>query len=631
MHIKVRCQCGAALAAPAEKAGLRCRCPKCGASVQIPASSPPRAEQPAGAHLQATSSAAQQHAAHRLANTSVLPPKRARAAQQPEIDLPDMNSELDELGLGSSANLDLLALAGGPGHYSMTAQLQPFPLGGQRSSLPPWFWAVAGVGVTVVLGLVVMVTMLAMRSDSHQPSASEVASAASNSATAAAPLAVMAPAPAISSTAALATAKVTPASAPVVVQQPAAAPPVPSGRVTVNASVADIIDSVEDGVVLITTYNSAGKELGLGSGFVVDATGLVGTNFHVIADCYSAKVQFRDGSKCDVAGVRAHDRSRDLAILQLRNQPPKIHVLPMRTDQNPRTGCEVIAIGHPRGFQFTVTTGIVSAVHTTADLPDDVRDFLKAPSDNVWIQTNAAISGGNSGGPLLNMQGEVLGINTWVASGQNLGFATHVRHLAELQGKLAPNPRSLAELQHETGPGGFLKEISPEVTNVLEEFKEQFAEFTRDVNSLKQQGATKQQMLQLVATQNPLPMFTRRLLDLAGEHRQTPVAFQALSMICALAEFPSGVAYPADAYKKALDQLIEDHLDHPQMADLLLLLAKTEEKQIPDFGRRVIEAAAEPELRGKACLALAISLMSRKWTERAAKYTPRPISAQSSR
>ena len=86
----------------------------------------------------------------------------------------------------------------------------------------------------------------------------------------------------------------------------------------------------------------------------------------------------------------------------------------------------MIAIGHPQGFKFTTTTGIISAVHTTAELPDPYREAIRAPAEQVWIQTNAAISGGNSGGPLLNRAGEVIGINTWVAAGQNLGFAVDV-------------------------------------------------------------------------------------------------------------------------------------------------------------------------------------------------------------
>ena len=95
----------------------------------------------------------------------------------------------------------------------------------------------------------------------------------------------------------------------------------------------------------------------------------------------------------------------------------------------------VIAVGHPQGFRFTTTMGIISSVHATSDLPDEYRESIKAPAENVWIQTSAAINGGNSGGPLLNLEGEVIGINTWIAQGQNLGFAVDVRHLIALREK----------------------------------------------------------------------------------------------------------------------------------------------------------------------------------------------------
>src|SRR5690606_27043253 len=144
------------------------------------------------------------------------------------------------------------------------------------------------------------------------------------------------------------------------------------------------------------------------------------TNYHVVSAAAKASVQFRDGEKFPVKGYRAYDPSADLAILELEKKPAKIEPLRLAETEELRQGSEVIAIGHPQGFKFTTTTGIVSGVYRTGELPEDARWFLDAPESNVWIQTNAVISNGSSGGPLLNQRGEVIGINTWIMRGLNL-------------------------------------------------------------------------------------------------------------------------------------------------------------------------------------------------------------------
>jgi hypothetical protein len=144
---------------------------------------------------------------------------------------------------------------------------------------------------------------------------------------------------------------------------------------------ADLIERIDDGVVMISVKDARGQELGFGTGFVVDASGLVATNFHVLEDGDRATAQFRDGSRINIIGLRAWDVKRDLAIVQLAQPPANLEVLELGQAATPRQGTDVIAIGHPRGFQFTTTTGIVSAVHTTATLPEDLQEFLEAPGD----------------------------------------------------------------------------------------------------------------------------------------------------------------------------------------------------------------------------------------------------------
>ncbi len=143
----------------------------------------------------------------------------------------------------------------------------------------------------------------------------------------------------------------------------------------------------------------------LGSGFVLNAKeGIVITNNHVIADADEITVNFSDGSKL-VAELVGTDPKTDIAVLKVKPEAPLTEVNFGDSDKS-RIGDWVMAIGNPFGLGGTVTLGIVSAVG---------RDISSGPYDN-YIQTDASINRGNSGGPLFNMSGEVIGINTAIIS-----------------------------------------------------------------------------------------------------------------------------------------------------------------------------------------------------------------------
>ena len=202
---------------------------------------------------------------------------------------------------------------------------------------------------------------------------------------------------------------------PIILTPPAG---VPAGRP--QLTVQQIIQQVDRGVVLITVKNAKNEKIGLGSGFLIDRSGLVATNYHVISKAADATATFADGKSVAIKGCRAWDADRDLAILELTRVPDQAQVLQLCKSTERIEGSDVIAVGHPQGFRFTTTTGIISAVHSTAELPGKYREAIETPQDNVWVQTNAAINGGNSGGPLLNFEGEVIAINTWVGKGRIL-------------------------------------------------------------------------------------------------------------------------------------------------------------------------------------------------------------------
>src|SRR6201987_3373849 len=153
----------------------------------------------------------------------------------------------------------------------------------------------------------------------------------------------------------------------------------------------------------------------LGSGFIIDASGLVVTNNHVIAEADEINVILNDGTKLKATLV-GKDNKSDLALLRVHSDKP-IKAVKFGDSGKLRLGEWVIAIGNPFSLGGSVTAGIVSARN---------RDINSGPYDN-YIQTDAAINRGNSGGPLFNLNGEVVGINTAIISPSGgsigIGFA----------------------------------------------------------------------------------------------------------------------------------------------------------------------------------------------------------------
>lgn len=171
-------------------------------------------------------------------------------------------------------------------------------------------------------------------------------------------------------------------------------------------------------------------EANIGSGFVITADGLILTNKHVVADTTASyKVITNDSKKHDVVKIY-RDPLNDLAILKVTGSGLK--TLPLGDSSNLKLGQLVVAIGTPLGeFTNTVTTGIISGLGRGITAGSPFEGYVEK-LNNV-IQTDAAISPGNSGGPLLNSKGQVIGINTAIAAeGQNIGFAIPVNIAKEI-------------------------------------------------------------------------------------------------------------------------------------------------------------------------------------------------------
>src|ERR687888_1848061 len=227
--------------------------------------------------------------------------------------------------------------------------------------------------------------------------------------------------------------------------QPASASGSPTAA-TKTLSVNGVYSAARDGVVEITTTsNSASSDnspfpfgggsqrsKAQGSGFVYDTDGHIITNDHVVSGASSISVTFADGSKYSAKVVGA-DPSSDLAVLKVNAPSSKLHPLTLGDSSKLEVGQGVVAIGSPFGLEETVTSGIVSALN---------RDISSTNNFTIpgVIQTDAAINHGNSGGPLLNMAGEVVGVNTQIESdsggNEGVGFAVPSNTIRSIVTKL---------------------------------------------------------------------------------------------------------------------------------------------------------------------------------------------------
>ncbi|NOY41070.1 MAG: trypsin-like serine protease [Planctomycetes bacterium] len=184
----------------------------------------------------------------------------------------------------------------------------------------------------------------------------------------------------------------------------------------------DLIKQVEPSVVRIDVDGKHGESIG--SGFVVDSTGIVVTNHHVIAGASSAEVSFQNKKTAKVLGTLYLDKSRDIAVLKIDGNAYSALRL---AGELPLKGASVTAFGAPVGLSFSATEGIVSAVREIEELKEYTSKMA-----GTWIQTSTPISPGNSGGPLVNNKGEVVGANTMgMVIGQNLNFAISSIDIAE--------------------------------------------------------------------------------------------------------------------------------------------------------------------------------------------------------
>jgi serine protease Do len=192
---------------------------------------------------------------------------------------------------------------------------------------------------------------------------------------------------------------------------------------TKSRSAEELAESIKPSLCVITTRGREAKREGLGTGFVISADGLIATNAHVIGEGRPIAVEFADGKKYDATVVHAHDHKRDLAIIKIDAKDLK--AIPLADSDAIKDGQAVVAFGNPKGLKYSVVSGVVSGV----------REI----EGRKMIQLALPVEPGNSGGPLVDMQGRVQGIITLKGLvTDNLAFAGTVNDLKPLLKK--PNP-----------------------------------------------------------------------------------------------------------------------------------------------------------------------------------------------
>ena len=210
---------------------------------------------------------------------------------------------------------------------------------------------------------------------------------------------------------------------------PPLVPETPAKKQAGDLTPAELFKRLAPAVVTIVMLDGAGREISGGTGFVIDNAGTTVTNHHVIDEGHKMNVKFMEGAVYDDITLLAADPANDLALLRLTlakpksGKPPTFEALKLGNSDAVVVGERAISIGNPLGLDHTLTDGLVSARRMIDGRP--------------WIQMSVPVSPGNSGGPLFNMRGEVIGVTTaqigmgLMGRGQNLNIAVPAKTVAQ--------------------------------------------------------------------------------------------------------------------------------------------------------------------------------------------------------
>jgi S1-C subfamily serine protease/peroxiredoxin len=646
MPIKVKCgKCQSVISAPDSSAGKRAKCPKCAEPLQIPAANAsPTVPQKPTANTAAKQPAQSTGPGAKTPAVGSVKPRPQSAPPPSAID--------NDFGLGGAGStiegeLDLklpLNLASQADPVVNLAQLPAADWSSGKSSsggTPIWV-KLAGGGAAVLVLLVVgqLVFSALSSSDSGNSVAPAVAvhspdPAAAQPSTRSAPLVASTPLPS------------TPAPPQTMATAPAENPPpasVPNGTAPDEAdspkplSEAQVLQTVRNGIGLVTALDATGHEIAYSTGFLIDGTGLMVTDYRAIKYARSARARFRDGSVMIVQGYHGYDIERNIAILQLSGLPKTFDALKLQTSKSFKDGNEVIAIGYSSEFDLLTAKGTIHSLNPTSGLPKDVQDKIHSPPDDIWIQSDALIDKGATGGPLLNMQGEVVGLNCWALGDQKLGLALHASHIFTLIDTSTQGMVDLRRTNSAAGSGGWYRIRDPQFLKLAEEIKTNDEQFHANVRQLEAKGAPEKQVHDFVKANDPVPRFISHCLQLARTVRGKPAELDCFALVVRAIQFPippypnektperkkkdelpkttpEAEGFLVGALNDVTDGIISRYLDNPLAGDLLLDLMDIEvassriQSGMADCLRKVAgKHSMEPRVPASAGLSLAYLL-----------------------
>jgi thiol-disulfide isomerase/thioredoxin len=259
----------------------------------------------------------------------------------------------------------------------------------------------------------------------------------------------------------------------------------------------------------------------------------------------------------------------------------------------------VVAIGHPQGFKFTTTDGIISGYHLTKELPAAFRAQIAAREDQQWIQTTAAISSGNSGGPLLNMQSEVIGINTWVAEGENLGFACAAAHVRDIIQRVVEPPSDFASL---TG-------VQDKLRTCVLDFSNKYRWFQRDLA----QASSPEEAKELMSEKHPATRCLSEIWPIVTGRPRGPASFDALNTAIQLLSLPDLSEAKSEYYSGLAELTVTELSADRRLGDLLLQMSQSSAPQMLDAMKTIHDGIDSKE--GKAFSTFAIAMMQLRQSE----------------